>query len=324
MVNPIIYGPVPSRRLGHSLGINNIPPKICSYSCVYCQLGNTVNMQAERETFYEPSEIVQRVKEKVKQVRKKGEPIDYLTFVPDGEPTLDVNLGKEIELLNSLDIKIAVITNASLIWRQDVRQDLQKADWVSLKVDMASQEIWRRINRPQKLLNLEAILDGMLKFADTFDGELTTESMLIQGINDGSEEIERIASFLAELKPNKAYLAIPTRPPAKRTISAASEQAINMAFQILKQRLSNVEYLIGYEGNAFAFTGNVEDDLLSITSVHPMREEAVIELLKKADTDWKVVDKLIKDGSLMEVEYQGRKFYMRKLPRSRRKPAEGG
>ena len=324
MVNPIIYGPVPSRRLGHSLGINNIPPKVCSYSCVYCQLGNTVNMQVERETFYEPSEIVQRVKEKVKQVRKKGEPIDYLTFVPDGEPTLDVNLGKEIELLNSLDIKIAVITNASLIWRQDVRQDLQKADWVSLKVDMASKEIWRRINRPQKLLNLEEILDGMLKFADTFDGELTTESMLIQGINDGGEEITRIASFLAELKPNKAYLAIPTRPPAKRTISAASEQAINMAFQILKQRLSNVEYLIGYEGNAFAFTGNVEDDLLSITSVHPMREEAVIELLKKADTDWKVVEKLIEDGSLMEVEYQGRKFYMRKLPPHRRKPAEGG
>ncbi len=324
MVNPIIYGPVPSRRLGHSLGINNIPPKICSYSCVYCQLGNTVNMQVERETFYEPSEIVQRVKEKVKQVRKKGEPIDYLTFVPDGEPTLDINLGKEIELLNSLDIKIAVITNASLIWCQDVRQDLQKADWVSLKVDMASQGIWRRINRPQKLLNLEEILDGMLKFADTFEGELTTESMLIQGINDGSQEITRIARILAELKPKKAYLAIPTRPPAKRTISAASEQAINMAFQILKQRLSNVEYLIGYEGNTFAFTGNVEDDLLSITSVHPMREEAVIELLNKADTDWKVVDKLIEDGSLMEVEYQGRKFYMRKLPPSRRKPAEGG
>jgi wyosine [tRNA(Phe)-imidazoG37] synthetase (radical SAM superfamily) len=281
-------------------------------------------MQVERETFYKPSEIVQSVKERVKQVRKKGEPIDYLTFVPDGEPTLDVNLGKEIELLNSLDIKIAVITNASLTWREDVRQDLQKADWVSLKVDMVSNEIWRRINRPQKSLNLEAILDGMLKFADTFDGELTTESMLIQGINDGSEEITRIASFLAELKPNKAYLAIPTRPPAKRTLSAASEQAINMAFQILKERLSNVEYLIGYEGNAFAFTGNVEDDLLSITSVHPMREEAVIELLKKADTDWEVVEKLIKDDSLMEVEYQGRKFYMRKLPRSRRKPAEGG
>jgi len=323
-VNPIIYGPVPSRRLGHSLGINNIPPKICSYSCVYCQLGNTVNMQVERETFYKPSEIVQSVKEKVKQVRKNGESINYLTFVPDGEPTLDTNLGKEIELLNSLDIKIAVITNASLIWREDVRQDLQKADWVSLKVDAASKEVWRRINRPRKSLNLEVILDGMLKFADTFKGELTTESMLIQGINDDSGEIERITGFLAELKPDKSYLAIPTRPPAKRTISAASEQAINMAYQILKERLINVEYLIGYEGNAFAFTGNVEDDLLSITSVHPMRDEAVIELLKKADTSWKVVEKLIEDGSLMEVEYQGRKFYMRKLPRRRRKLAEGG
>jgi len=281
-------------------------------------------MQVERETFYKPSEIVQSVKEKVKQVRKKGEPINYLTFVPDGEPTLDVNLGKEIELLNSLDIKIAVITNASLIWREDVRQDLQKADWVSLKVDAASKEIWRRINRPQKSLNLEVILDGMLKFANTFKGELTTESMLIQGINDDSGEIKRITGFLAELKPDKAYLAIPIRPPAKRTINAASEQVINMAYQILKERLSNVEYLIGYEGNAFAFTGNVKDDLFSITSVHPMRDEAVIELLKKADTGWKVVEKLIEDGSLMEVEYQGRKFYMRKLPRRRRKLAEGG
>jgi len=273
-----------------------------------------MNMQVERETFYEANEIAQSVKEKVKQVRKKGEPIDYLTFAPDGEPTLDVNLGKEIELLNSLDIKIAVITNASLIWREDVRQDLQKADWVSLKVDAVSKGIWCRINRRQKSLKLEAILDGMLQFAKIFKGELTTESMLIQGINDDSGEIKRIAGFLAELKPAKAYLAIPTRPPAKRTINAASEQVVNMAFQILEERLINVEYLIGYEGNAFEFTGNVKDDLLSITSVHPMREEAVIEFLKKADTGWKVVEKLIKDGSLMEVEYQGRKFYMRKLP----------
>jgi len=310
----IIYGPVPSRRLGHSLGINNIPPKICSYSCVYCQLGNTINMQIERETFYKVEEIIQGIKEKVKQVTGKGEPIDYLTFVPDGEPTLDANLGKEIELLKPLDIKIAVITNASLIWHEDVRQDLQKADWVSLKVDTVSKETWRRINRPQKSLRHEAILDGMLKFADIFKGELTTESMLIQGINDDSEEIEKVASFLAKLKPTKAYLAIPTRPPAKRTITAPAEKVINMAYQTLSNRLSSVEYLIGYEGNAFAFTGSVEDDLLSIASVHPMREEAVIELLRRADADWGAVEKLIKDGSLVESQYGGKKFYMRKLP----------
>ena len=183
-----------------------------------------------------------------------------------------------------------------------------------MKVDTVSKEIWHRINRPQKSLQLETILDGMLKFANTFKGELTTESMLIQGINDDSEEIGKIADFLAELKPDKAYLAIPTRPPAEKTITAASEQVINMAYQIFSKRLSSVEYLIGYEGNAFAFTGNVEDDLLSITSVHPMREEAVVELLRKADAGWEVVDRLIKDGGLMELEYQGRKFYMRKLP----------
>jgi len=314
LVNSIIYGPVPSRRLGRSLGINNIPPKICSYSCVYCQLGNTVNMQVERGTFYEPEEIAQSVKEKVKQVREKGELIDYLTFVPDGEPTLDVNLGKEIELLNSLDIKIAIVTNASLIWREDVRQDLQKADWVSLKVDAVSKEIWHRINKPQKSLKLERILDGMLKFASVFKGELATESMLIQGVNDDMREIERLADFLVELKPDKAYLAIPTRPPAKRTITAASEQVINMAFRILQERLSNVEYLIGYEGNAFASSGNIEEDILSITSVHPMREEAVIELLRKAETGWEVVAKLIEDGRLIEVKYQRKNFYVRKLP----------
>jgi len=271
-------------------------------------------MQVKRETFYKAEEIAQNVKEQVNKVREKGEPIDYLTFVPDGEPTLDANLGREIELLKPLGIKIAVITNGSLIWREDVRQDLQKADWVSLKVDTVSKEIWHRINRPQKSLQLETILDGMLKFANIFQGELTTESMLIQGINDDSEEIERIADFLAELKPDKAYLAIPTRPPAKKMITAASEQAINMAYQIFSKRLSSVEYLIGYEGNAFAFSGNVEDDLLSITAVHPMREEAVIELLRKADTGWEVVDRLIEDGSLTELEYRGRKFYMRKLP----------
>ena len=317
-IEHIVYGPVPSRRLGYSLGINNIPPKKCSYSCVYCQVGNTLDMRVERENFYKSGDIAQAVREKVSQLKEKEEPIDYLTFVPDGEPTLDVNLGQEIELLKPLGIKIAVITNASLIWREDVRQDLQKADWVSLKVDSVSEEIWRRVNRPQKSLKLGAIFDGMLKFASIFSGELAIESMLIQGINDSGEEIEKIAGFLAGLKPKAAYLAIPTRPPAKRGIRAASEPVVNMAYQIFNRRLSGVEYLIGYEGNEFALTGKLEDDLLSITSVHPMREEAVTEFLRKADAGWEVIERLIRDGSLVELEYQEKKFYMRKLPGDRR------
>jgi wyosine [tRNA(Phe)-imidazoG37] synthetase (radical SAM superfamily) len=313
VMDSVVYGPVPSRRLGRSLGINNIPPKACSYSCVYCQLGSTTNMRIQLQPFYRPEEIAQSVKEKVRQAKEKGEPIDYLTFVPDGEPTLDANLGKEIELVKSLGIKIAVISNGSLIWHNDVRQDLGKADWVSLKVDTVSQETWRRINRPQKLLKLEVILNGMLDFADSFKGILATESMFIQGINDSGEEIEGLADFLAKLKPDMAYLAIPTRPPAVTAVTPASEQVINMAYQIFNGRISNVEHLIGYEGNAFASTGNARDDLLSITSVHPMREEAVAEFLKRAGSDWDTVQALIENRSLVELKYQGKRFYIRKF-----------
>jgi len=141
LTDSIVYGPVPSRRLGRSLGINNIPPKICSYSCVYCQLGRTVNMQIKRQNFYQSIDLANSVRKRVEQLRKKSEFIDYLAFVPDGEPTLDINLGEELELLGPLGIKLAVITNASLIWRKDVQQDLQKADLVCLKVDAVSGKI---------------------------------------------------------------------------------------------------------------------------------------------------------------------------------------
>jgi len=101
----ITFGPVPSRRLGRSLGINNIPPKVCTYSCVYCQLGRTPRMQVEQEAFYKKEKILQDVANKIKEVEKRGEIIDYLSFVPDGEPTLDINLGQEIKLLKPLDIR---------------------------------------------------------------------------------------------------------------------------------------------------------------------------------------------------------------------------
>ena len=311
----LAFGPVPSRRLGKSLGINNIPPKICTYSCVYCQLGRTHNMQVERRDFYKSEEIMRAVEKKVKDAREKGEPIDYLTFVPDGEPTLDINLGKEIDLIRSLSlgIKIAVITNSSLIWKGDVRDDLYKADWVSLKIDSVSQDIWRRIDRPHGSLKLDKILDGISEFSRTFNGELATETMLIQDVNDDVKEVEQVADLIAKLNPKKSYVSIPTRPPAEKRVTPATEYEINRAYQIFKVRGIDVEYLIGYEGNAFAYTGNVEEDLLSITSVHPMREEGMEEFLTKAKAGWRLVKKLIDEEKLIQVEYKDKKFYMRKL-----------
>jgi len=312
----IAFGPVPSRRLGRSMGINNIPPKICTYSCIYCQLGRTLKMQVERKKFYDVGKVVEDVKKKVEEAEKAGEHIDYLTFVPDGEPTLDINIGEEIKGLKQLGIKIAVITNSSLIWKEDVRNELCKADWVSLKVDAVSEGVWRRVDRPHGKLRLDEIMEGMRAFSQNFKGELVTETMLIDGVNDGDEEIENIASFVHGLSPRKSYISIPTRPPAE-DVKPSPEQKINAAYQIFKGKKINVEYLIGYEGNDFAFTGNVEEELLGIMSVHPMRENAVKEFLEKANAGWDVVEKLLKENKLIETEYQGNKFYMRKLSSKR-------
>jgi len=314
--NAVAYGPVPSRRLGRSLGINNIPAKTCTYSCVYCQLGRTTRMPVDRQPFYDPERIFAEVQEKVGRCRAVGESIDYLAFVPDGEPTLDVNLGKEIELLRNLGVKIAVLTNASLIDRDDVKDALAKVDLVSLKVDAVSEDIWHKVNRPQRSLNLSSMLAGMRDFAKMFKGQVISETMLIEKFNDTDEEIRKIAAFLMGLQPSKAYIAIPTRPPAENWVHAAGEDKINLAYQILSGSLGpdRVEYLIGYEGDAFASTGRIEEDLLSITSVHPMRREAVEGLLRKTDSDWPVVESLIKKEKLIQIGYGGHDFYMRKLP----------
>ncbi len=312
----MVFGPVPSRRLGQSIGINNIPPKFCSYSCIYCQLGITQDMTISRTSLYKPENIFKQVKKKVNEATSRDEPIDYLSFVPDGEPTLDLNLGKELSLLKQIGIPRAVITNASLIRQEDVKEDLLEADFVSLKVDAVSEALWRKINRPHKELNLNFVLDGIIEFTEEFKGTVVTETMFIDCINYG-DEIEKIADFLQHLKSlDKAYIAIPTRPPTEMWVKPAKEEIINTAFQEFSKRLgtNRVEYLTGYEGNAFAFTGKVVEDLLSITAVHPMRSEAVKEFLKKTDSDWSIIEKLIQEEKLVELKYQQKTYYIRKFP----------
>jgi len=314
-VKRIAFGPVPSRRLGQSVGLNNIPPKICTYSCVYCQLGKTNDVRIRRQPFYAPQRILQAVKRKIQNAREKGESIEYLTFVPDGEPTLDLNIGKEIELLRELDIKIGVITNASLLWKKDVRDQLNNADWVSLKIDAVDHDVWKNMNRPHGSLRFESVLDGILEFSSSFTGDLTTETMCIQNVNDIPKTVEETVDFIAGLNPKKSYLSVPTRPPAETGVKPTSEVKLNTAYQMFKKRGIDAEYLIGYEGNTFGYTGDIEEDLLSITAVHPIRKDGVIELLKKAGKDWSIVEKLLHEDKLMEVEYNDKKFYVRKLPK---------
>lgn len=307
----IVFGPVPSRRLGRSLGINNIPPKHCSYSCMYCQVGSTKVTEIEPRQFYQPQAIFNEVKTSVMTLLEQGESIDYLTFVPDGEPTLDDDLGKTIELLRELDIKIAIITNGSLIWRKKVQETLQMADWVSLKVDSVEELIWRRINHPNKQLNLQEILSSMLTFTDNFDGLLTTETMLLEGINTDDENIAGLVAFLQQLIPNKVYLAIPTRPTAEYGAYAPDADRLNHIYQTVNQSMPEVELLTGYEGNAFSSSGDFIKDVLAITAVHPLRKEAVQILLNKTKTNWDTVRELVQQNKLREIEYNGNTFYLR-------------
>ena len=305
----LVYGPVPSRRLGRSLGVNHVPPKTCSYSCVYCQLGRTDNMICDRRRFYDPGVIVEQVRERVEAV---GDEIDYVTFVPDGEPTLDVNLGVMIEAVNGMGAKTAVIGNASMLWMEDVRSDLLEADWVSVKVDAVTEDAWRRVDRPHGGLDHGTVLDGVRAFAWEYGGTLSTETMLVEGFNE-VDEPSHVARFLGEIDPDVSYVAIPTRPPAETSVKPAGEDAVNRAYQVFSGVLGNVEYLIGYEGNAFASSGDFEKDLLSITAVHPMREEAVEALLRRDGSGWVEVERLIGEEKLVELEYMGNRFYMRRI-----------
>ena len=311
----IAFGPVPSRRLGRSLGINNIPPKACSYSCVYCQVGPTAVTETVRRAFYPPQEILRSIEERLEALARRGEGVDWLTFVPDGEPTLDANLGETIDLLRPLGIPVAVITNSSLLWREDIRETLRKTDWLSVKVDATDPEVWRRINRPDPSLRLEAILDGISRLAGSYQGTLTSETMLVSGINDDLKSIDAVADYLATVGPSIAYLAVPTRPPAEPSVRPPDEATLARAYQSLSAKLLRVEYLIAYEGDTFGATGRVEDDILAVAAVHPLREEALRALLAKSGADWGTVERLLAAGALRLVEYQDHRFYHRSLPR---------
>lgn len=305
----IIFGPIPSRRLGRSIGINNIPPKICNYSCVYCQIGVTNNMFIQRQEFYSPDVIYEELSLKISELQKHGEHIDYLTFVPDGEPTLDTNLGSMIDRFKSFGLKIAIISNASLIWNLKVQNELLQADWVSLKVDSVLEKVWRKVNRPHGFLNLQRIIDGAVAFSKQYKGVLATETMLVGGINDNPESLNLTAETIRRINPQIAYILVPTRPPAENIAVKPSEENLITAYNIFSSKIKNVEVISGNEGTDFSFSSDVEKEIVNILSVHPMREDAVEEFLTKSNNDWNTVEELIQKEIIKKTLYSGEVFY---------------
>lgn len=315
MTEKVVFGPVPSRRLGKSLGVNNVLYKHCSYSCVYCQLGRTVHFEIERKEYCDPEALIEIVSEANKCDISK---IDYVTFVPDGEPALDINLGKEItEIKNEISTKVAVITNGSLIYQDDVKDDLYNADTVSIKVDAITPEIFKRINRPHPKLKLDQILDGIVNFAKRYNGRLITESMFVKGLNDNENEIEKIANFLSGINVDTAYIAIPTRPPAESWVEPADEHTILMAHEIFSKYLekTHVELLTGYEDSSFE---SVSEDpiqgLLAITAVHPMRIDYAYKFFSERGLQpEEVISKLLEENKIIKLRHMGQEFILRKM-----------
>ncbi|MCL4814060.1 MAG: radical SAM protein [Vicinamibacteraceae bacterium] len=315
----LLFGPVPSRRLGRSLGINNVPDHTCSYACVYCQAGPTTRMTATRAAFYEPEAIDEAVAGRLAAAAAAGERIDYLTFVPAGEPTLDLRLGESIRLLKRHGIPVAVVSNASLLWAPGVADDLAEADWVSLKVDTVREATWHRLNRPCGTLPFDRVLEGGLRFAASYRGTLTTETMLVADVNDDEREVTGVAGHVARLAPSAAYLLVPVRAPSESWVQAPAPEVVARSLAIMRQRVPVVIGLTEDEADTFSGGGDVVTALLATATVHPLRREAVQAMLAHAGAGWSVVEQLVAEGRLEREEYRGHTFYRTRAPRTGRR-----
>jgi wyosine [tRNA(Phe)-imidazoG37] synthetase (radical SAM superfamily) len=300
---PVVFGPVRSRRLGWSLGIDNVPSKTCSYACVYCQVGATTRARVRRAAYLDPGVLADRVRRRVEACREAGQPVDYATFVPDGEPTLDLHAGEAIRAIRAPDLRVAVITNSSLLWREDVREDLLAADWVSLKVDTVDHRTWRTLNRPVRRLDLAVVLAGVRRFVEEFHGYLATETMLVAGMNDDEQNVRRVADFVRSLGPSRAYLAVPVRPPTEAWVRRPSADTALRAAEVFAEAGLPTTLLSGDQDEAgFAQSADAVDGLIGILAVHPMTERAAREYITRSEGDWQTIEELISGGVIARIE----------------------
>jgi wyosine [tRNA(Phe)-imidazoG37] synthetase (radical SAM superfamily) len=273
-----VFGPVPSRRLGRSLGIDPIPLKTCNWNCVYCQLGRTTPLTSNRREYYPCDEIVQQVKTAL-EAHRTGE-IDWITFVGSGEPTLHIGLGWMIRQVKTLtSIPVAVITNGSLLYRSDVREELRLADAVLPSLDAGTEALYRTINRPHPHLTFAGLVDGLTAFRQVYAGRLWVEIMLVKGLNDSEAALKGLATVLHGIVPDAIHLSLPIRPPAEPWVQPADEEALMRATAILGETASRIPPL---EGD-FDLSGseNLLEAVVAIITRHPMREEELLRSLHR-------------------------------------------
>jgi len=303
-----VYGPVPSRRFGRSLGVNPIPLKTCNYSCVYCQLGRTKNFINERRSFFKKDLILSEIKEAVNEFNNE---IDYITFVGEGEPLLSKDIGYLIQKVREFtDIKTALITNGALLMHEEVRREVIPFHVISPTLDAGSEEIFRLINRPFEGIKLADIVNGFINLRKEYKGEIWIEIMLVKGLNDKEEELLKIKNFLEKISPDKVYVNVPIRPPAEEWVKIPNEKEIEKAKRILKNAIFiNLEEQGIFEGREF---GTPEEAILFLTRRHPLRIDQILKSIKGFERDKLLnsLNRLLKQGRVKKIKYRGKEFYL--------------
>jgi len=303
-----VFGPVPTRRLGQSLGIDPVPLKTCNWNCVYCQLGRSKPMKNERADFFPAEDILTEVEDALKS-HQPGE-IDWITFVGSGETTLYTSLGwliQEVKKLTSLPV--AVITNGSLLHKREIRQDLSTADAVLPSLDAGTPDLYRRINRPYPTLSFESFIDGLIAFSEEYQGNLWVEVMLVKDLNDTEEELNKIATALERINPDEIHIMQPTRPPVETWVKPADEEGLKRALTILGDKARVIHPASG----SFDLGGGktIVEAVVGIVTRHPMREDELVEALNSwtAGDVAKTLFTLAESGKVQVVERNGVRFW---------------
>jgi len=265
-----IYGPVPSRRLGRSLGVDPIPSKTCNYQCVYCQLGRTTNFTNTRENYFPKNEIISEIKEGIKQNEGK---FDYVTFVGSGEPTLYKDLGDLILKTKKFTSKpICVITNGSLLYDKEVSKTLLLADVILPSLDAGDEKGFIRINRPHPSIKFNTMIQGLIDFKKEFRGKFWIETMVMKGVNDSREELMKIKEQFGLINPDRIDINIPIRPPAEKWVKTPEKSVL----AILNDVFSEINDITYPEiGDFHYYSLDFEKEILKIIERHPMRQEQI-------------------------------------------------
>jgi len=269
------FGPVPSRRLGLSLGVDIVPYKVCTLDCVYCQIGRTTEKSIQRKDYVPIDAVTAELQARV----DGGLNADYITISGSGEPTLNSRLGELIDRIKEIsDIPVAVLTNGTLFYKADVRIDCCKADLVLPSLDAGDEEVFEKINRPHPDISIEKQVEGLCEFRKEYSGPIWLEVFLVAGVNTGGEQISKIKSIIERINPEKIQLNTAVRPTADSGVIKVNEETLE---SIGKELGEKCEVVAAYSAGSGDKVGGVEaESVLSVLKRRPCSIDDICKGLK--------------------------------------------